>query len=60
MLCCLCKEREGVVHLTSINGERMRKIDLCVECAEEKGVNDPTGLSLAGLLLSLDAGNEEQ
>jgi protein arginine kinase activator len=30
-------------------------VDLCEACAKEKGVNDPTGFSLADLLLGLGA-----
>jgi protein arginine kinase activator len=53
MLCCVCKEREAKVHLTQITGDKMQKLDLCEECAKSKGVNDPTGFSLADLLLGL-------
>lgn len=58
MLCCICKEREATVHLTQIAGENMQKVDLCEECAKTKGVNDPTGFSLADLLLGLGASQE--
>src|SRR3974390_2029755 len=55
MLCCICKEKEATVHLTQIAGDKMQKVDLCEECAKTKGVNDPTGFSLAALLLGLGA-----
>src|SRR6201993_3167509 len=58
MLCCICKEREATVHLTEIKGDKMQKVDLCEECAKSKGVNDPTGFSLADLLLGLGASQE--
>ena len=58
MLCCICKEKEATVHLTQIAGEKMQKVDLCEECAKTKGVNDPTGFSLADLLLGLGAAQE--
>src|SRR5581483_4649754 len=58
MLCCICKEREATVHLTEIKGDKMQKVDLCEECAKTKGVNDPTGFSLADLLLGLGASQE--
>jgi protein arginine kinase activator len=58
MLCCICKEKEATVHLTQIAGDKMQKIDLCEECAKTKGVNDPTGFSLADLLLGLGASQE--
>ena len=58
MLCCICKEREATVHLTQIAGDKMQKVDLCEECAKTKGVNDPTGFSLADLLMGLGASQE--
>ena len=58
MLCCICKEREATVHLTQIAGDKMQKVDLCEDCAKTKGVNDPTGFSLADLLLGLGASQE--
>jgi len=58
MLCCVCKEKEAKVHLTQIVGDKMQKVDLCEECAAAKGVNDPTGFSLADLLLGLGASQE--
>jgi protein arginine kinase activator len=58
MMCCICKEKEATVHLTQITGDKMQKVDLCEECAKTKGVNDPTGFSLADLLLGLGASQE--
>ncbi len=58
MLCHICKEKTATVHLTQITGDKMHKIDLCEECAKEKGVNDPSGFSLADLLLGLGASQE--
>ena len=57
-MCCVCKEKEATVHLTQIAGDKMQKVDLCEECAKQKGVNDPTGFSLADLLLGLGASQE--
>jgi protein arginine kinase activator len=58
MLCCVCKEKEAKVHLTQIVGDKMQKVDLCEQCAAQKGVNDPQGFSLADLLLGLGASQE--
>ena len=52
MLCCICKEKPATVHLTQIVGDKMQKVDLCEDCAKTKGVNDPTGFSLADLTCS--------
>lgn len=60
MLCCVCKEKEATVHLTQIAAEKMQKVDLCEECAKQKGVNDPAGFSLADLLLGLGAAQDAE
>ena len=53
MLCDLCQKNMATVHLTQIVEGKTRKMDLCEACS--KGVDDPTGSSLAELLLSLGA-----
>ena len=53
-----CKQNPAKVHLTQIVGDKMQKVDLCEECAKQKGVNDPAGFSLADLLLGLGASQE--
>ena len=58
MLCGLCKQKNATVHLTQIANEKMQKVDLCEDCAKEKGVNDPAGFSLADMLLGLGASQE--
>src|SRR5437879_2200140 len=58
MLCNICKEKEATVHLTQIAGDKVQKVDLCEDCAKQKGVNDPTGFSLADLLLGIGASQE--
>ena len=59
MNCCQSDcENEATVHLTEIVNGQMKKIDLCEECAKEKGVTDPQGFALADLLLGLGASSE--
>jgi protein arginine kinase activator len=53
-----CKQNPAKVHLTQIVGEKIQKVDLCEECAKQKGVNDPATFSLADLLLGLGASQE--
>lgn len=48
--CDLC-EKPATVHLTQIVNNKVHKVDLCEECAQAKGVTDPSGFSLADLLL---------
>jgi protein arginine kinase activator len=54
----LCKQNPAKVHLTQIVDDKMQKVDLCEECAKQKGVNDPASFSLADLLLGLGASQE--
>jgi protein arginine kinase activator len=48
--CDLCP-KSATVHLTQIVNNKVHKVDLCEECAQAKGVTDPSGFSLADLLL---------
>ena len=48
--CDLCEE-SATVHLTQIVNNQIHKIDLCETCAEQKGITDPNGYSLADLLV---------
>ena len=59
MLCDACKKNEATVHLTQIVDNKMQTIDLCESCSKAKGVDDPTGFSLASLLVGLGASQEE-
>lgn len=47
--CSLCGS-EATVHLTQIINNKIHKVDLCEECAQQKGVTDPEGFALADLL----------
>lgn len=58
MLCDICKQNPAKVHLTQIIDGKTKKVDLCEECSKTKGVDDPTGFSLADLLLGLGAAQE--
>jgi hypothetical protein len=60
MLCCLCKERKAKVHLSQYEGcnepteeNLVAKVDLCNECAEKHGVNDPTNWAARNRLLAI-------
>jgi protein arginine kinase activator len=48
--CDLCP-KPATVHLTQIVNNKIHKVDLCEACAQAKGVTDPSGFSLADLLL---------
>ena len=50
MKCDFC-ETKATVFLTQLVEGQMKKVCLCDNCAKERGVTDPTGFSLADLLL---------
>lgn len=51
--CQFCNN-PATVHLTQIVQNQMHKVDLCEACAEEKGVTDPDGFSIAELVQKSD------
>ena len=55
MLCMLCQKKEARVHLTDVRDGKIRKVDLCEDCAKAKNIEDPAGFALADLLLGLGA-----
>lgn len=56
--CDLCS-KSATVHLTQIVNNKVHKVDLCESCAQAKGVTDPSGFSLADLLLKASLNPEQ-
>jgi protein arginine kinase activator len=54
----ICKQNTAQVHLTQIEGDKLKKVDVCEECAKHKGLNDSAGFAIADLLLGLGASQE--
>jgi protein arginine kinase activator len=50
MVCDFC-ENKATVFLTQLVDGKMTKVCLCENCAKERGVTDPTGFSLADIVL---------
>ncbi|MFM2196947.1 MAG: hypothetical protein RLZZ505_379 [Verrucomicrobiota bacterium] len=50
MKCDYC-DSKATVFLTQLAEGQMKKVCLCDRCAKERGVTDPTGFSLADMLL---------
>jgi len=50
MVCDFC-DKKASVFLTQLVDGQMKKVRLCESCAKERGVTDPTGFSLADMLL---------
>lgn len=55
MKCDFC-DQKATVFLTQLVEGQMKKVCLCDPCAKQRGVTDPTGFSLADLLLGGMAG----
>ena len=60
MLCNVCEKNEAKVHLTQMVEGKIRKVDLCESCAKDKGIDDPTGFSLADVLTGMEAVQKPQ
>lgn len=56
----ICKQKEARVHLTVMDQGKIKKVDLCEQCAKEKGVDDPAAFSFADLLVSMGAGISQE
>ena len=50
MNCDSCQNKNATIYLTQLVEGKMQKVNLCEQCAEDKGVTDPTGFDLADLL----------
>ena len=50
MICQKCNKAEATVHLTQVVGGKSKKLDLCSNCAEQCGVDDPAGFSMIEIL----------
>lgn len=46
----------ATVHLTQVIDGKIFKVDLCENCAQDKGVTDPDGMSVAALMASTEVG----
>lgn len=55
MKCDFC-DNKATVFLTQLVEGQAKKVCLCEKCADERGVTDPTGFSLADLLLGTLSG----
>lgn len=50
MKCDVCQGQEATVFFSQLIEGKLKKVNLCKDCAEEKGVTDPTGFALADML----------
>jgi protein arginine kinase activator len=53
MKCDVCQSEDATVYFSQLIEGKLKKVNLCKGCAEEKGVTDPTGFALADMLQGL-------
>src|SRR3989338_435390 len=53
MLCDICGAKEATVHLTEIINDQVTKLNLCEDCAKEKGTEMEEHFGLSDLLAGL-------
>jgi len=53
MLCNVCGKKEATVHLTEIVNDQVTKLNLCEDCAKEKGAEMEEHFGLSELLAGL-------
>jgi protein arginine kinase activator len=57
--CQICS-KPATVHFTQILNNKVHKIDLCEACAQAKGLTDPSGFSLADLLVKASLSPDQE
>ncbi len=50
MNCDVCSTEKATLFFSQLVEGKLKKVNLCKSCADEKGVNDPTGFALADML----------
>ena len=53
MICDICAKKEATVHLTEIVNDQVSKLNLCEDCAREKGAQMEEHFGLSELLAGL-------
>jgi len=53
MLCDVCKEKPATVHYTEIINNKLHKMDLCEECAQQRNLGIGSQFSVADILKGL-------
>ena len=57
MNCDVCQKEDATIFFSQVVEGKLQKVNLCKECADDKGVTDPTGFALADMLEGM--GEEE-
>jgi len=60
ILCDLCKEKIATVHYTEIVNNKLKKMDLCEDCAKQKNIGINVQFSVADILKGLTEPHTEK
>jgi len=60
MVCDICKKNNAVVHYTEVVNDKIKKLNLCEECALSKGIGTQSPFSIGELLGGLTPPTPEQ
>ncbi|HQZ27706.1 MAG: UvrB/UvrC motif-containing protein [Verrucomicrobiales bacterium] len=50
MNCDICHTKKATIFFSQMVESKLQKVNLCKNCADDKGVTDPTGFALADML----------
>lgn len=50
MNCDVCQSETATIFFSQVADGKLQKVNLCKNCADDKGVTDPTGFALADML----------
>jgi protein arginine kinase activator len=61
MICQICKENQATIHLTQQKNDRVVKIHVCRQCAQEKGFDylEKSNYALGNIISGIFGGSEE-
>ncbi len=61
MICQICQKKTATIHFTEIEDDKVVKMHLCEDCAEEKGFGENPSCGLGNLVGSLsELGDKEE
>jgi protein arginine kinase activator len=58
-ICAVCKKKDAVVHYAEVIEGVIKKIDLCEQCALEKGIETPSPFTMGDLVGAITERSEE-
>lgn len=60
MVCNVCKQKEAIVHYAEIVEGVIQKLDLCEQCALDKGIGNQLSFSMSDMISGITEKNENE